>query len=105
MDKDKTTIKKQIVNHLGKVGIAIISVALLTPTAAQASDSAQTAKEVLATEGGKQALNQALKVARSKPALTVASTIVCAACIPVAGASASASMCIACGILIAKVIG
>ena len=57
------------------------------------------------SEGAKEALNQALKVARSKPALTVAAEINCAACTPVAGATASPALFIACGILLARAIG
>lgn len=37
----------------------------------------------------KEALNVALKMARSKPAITTATSIVCIACVPVAGAAAS----------------
>ena len=76
------------------------------PSPVSAADTAaDAAKTVAATEGGKAALNEGLKVAKSKPALTIAAGIVSAACISTAGATASASMCIACGILIAKVLG
>ena len=98
------SITKSAIKHLGQVGLAILSFTFLASPVA-ASDPAQVAKDTLATEGGKEVLNEALKVARSKPALSVATTIVCVACVPVAGASASASMCVACGILLAKVIG
>jgi hypothetical protein len=67
---------------------------------ALALDSADTAAQVIASESGKQALNGALKVARSKPVLSVAAAITCIACVPIAGAGASAGLCIACGILI-----
>ena len=60
---------------------------------------------MIGSEGGKEALNQALKVARSKPALSVAAGITCVACLPAAGAAASPGLCIGCGILLAKVIG
>jgi hypothetical protein len=68
---------------------------------AGASDAA---KDVVGAEGGKAALNEALKVARSKPAWSVAAGIVCLGCIPAAGIVASPAMYIACGILVAKVI-
>jgi hypothetical protein len=50
-------------------------------------------------------MNSALKAANSKPAMTGATSIVCLACVPLAGAAASPGMCIACGILIAKTLG
>jgi len=56
-------------------------------------------------ESGKEALNAALKTARQKPALSVAAAISCLACAPAAGIGASPSMCIACSILLAKVLG
>jgi len=55
--------------------------------------------------GGKEVLNAALKTARQKPALSVAAAITCLACAPAAGLAASPSMCVACGILLAKVLG
>ena len=93
--------KEHILKHFGQVGLAILSVALMSSPAV-VSDPAEVA---LAGEGGKAVLEQALKAAKSKPALILARTIVRASCIPVAGASASASMCITCGILLAKVMG
>jgi len=55
------------------------------------------------SEGGKDVLIQALKAAR-KPALRVATGITYVACLPLNGAPASRGLCIACGILIAKLI-
>nr|YP_010516882.1 hypothetical protein ON958_pgp036 [Haslea pseudostrearia]UXN44664.1 hypothetical protein [Haslea pseudostrearia] len=96
--------KKRILNHLGKVSLAILTVILMT-SPSLAVDQAQ----VLGAEGGsnaaKEALGGALKVAKSKPAMSVATGIVCLACIPAAGAGASPGLCIACGILIAKTFG
>jgi hypothetical protein len=63
------------------------------------------AKDVVGSEGGKAILNQTLQITRSKPALSIAAGITCIACIPIAVAAASPEVCIACGILIAKVIG
>lgn len=101
-------ISKRILKHLGKVGMSAVSVILLigsTGAPAAALNSTDASKDIFASEGGKEILSAALKVARSKPALSVAASIVCIACIPVAGVAASPGMCIACGILIAKTLG
>jgi hypothetical protein len=50
---------------------------------------------------GKEVLNTAVKVARSKPSLTIITGIVCATTISVT----STSLVIACGILILKTLG
>jgi uncharacterized Tic20 family protein len=98
--------KKKVLNHLSKVGMSMLSVSLLLgPSPVSAIDSADAAVQAVASEGGKEALNMALKVAKSKPALSVAAGITCIACIPVAGVAASPGLCIACGILIAKTLG
>lgn len=103
--KDKTR-KNRILKHLGNVRMAIVSIALTTSsTLAAPGDAASASSEVLGTEGSKEVLNTALKAARSKPALLVATTITCIAFIPVSGAAASPGLCIACGILIAKTFG
>lgn len=105
---NKKTIKKRILNHLGHVSLALLSVALMS-TPATASEPVGVIGETLGNEGGqaaaKEALNTLLKMTRSKPAMTMATGIVCVASIPVAGAAASPGMCIACGILIAKTFG
>jgi hypothetical protein len=93
---------------VGKFVLTLFSVAFVIGSAGiptRAIDTTQAAKDVVASEGGKAALNEAFKAARSTPALTVAAAITCCACIPVAGAAASPGLCIACGILIAKVLG
>ena len=63
----------------------------------------------VASEGGEKVVNEALggavKFAKSKPAMSTATGIVCLACIPLAGAAASPALCIACGILITKTFG
>ena len=95
--------KKKILNHLSKVGMSLLSVSLLlVSSSASATD---IAAQAATSEGGKEALNAALKLARSKPALSIAAGITCMACVPVAGVVASPGMCIACGILIAKTLG
>jgi hypothetical protein len=101
--KKKNSMKnsKRLLKHVGQVALGIIS-ATLVVSSAGASD---VANEALGSEGGKAAINQALKVARSKPALSVAAAIVCTACLPVAGVAASPALCVACGILFTKVIG
>lgn len=100
----KQSNKKRILKHLGSVGMAALSFSLMAPSAS-AIDPAEAAGQVVASEGGKAALNSALKVARSKPSMVAATTVVCVSCIPVAGVCASASMCVACGIMIAKTLG
>ena len=98
-------VRKKFVKHLGKVGIACFSLAITTslyPVAATAIDNSTIA---INNEAGKTVLNEALKVSRTKPALSLAAVIVCFACVPVGGLVASPAMCIACGILITKVIG
>jgi hypothetical protein len=99
--------RKKILNHLGKVGVSILSVSLLLGSSpASAIGSADAAAQAVASaEGGKEALNVALKIARSKPALSVAAGITCIACVPVVGVAASPGLCVACGILIAKTLG
>jgi len=93
--------KTRLARHLGKVSLAFLSFARMTHPA-QAVDPAT---QVLGHEGGKEALNTALKVARAKPTLSVAAAITCLACVPVAGVVTSPAMCIRCGILIAKTLG
>lgn len=102
--QQKISTKKRILKHLGKVVTTLVGVALL-PSISSANDSAETANQVLGNEGGKEALNTALKVAKGKPALSVATAIVCLACAPVSGVAASPALCISCGILLAKVLG
>jgi hypothetical protein len=92
--------KKNVKRHLGNVALAGLYLLLLSP--AVAIDNSTVA---INNEAGKTALGEALKVTRSKPGLSVAAVITCIACIPAAGAVASPAMCIACGILIAKVLG
>jgi hypothetical protein len=102
----KKSISKRLFKHLGQVTLGVFSATLMI-SPAKAIDAADAAKDVVGVgaEGGKAALNEAFKVARSKPALSVAAGIVCVGCMPAAGIAASPAMCIACGILVAKVIG
>ena len=100
-------MKKQM-KKIARIGFKLASIAIVIGSAgasAGAVEAKDAAKDVLATEGGKEALNQALKVSRSKPALSIAAAVTCLACFPAAGVGASASMCIACGILLAKTLG
>jgi hypothetical protein len=106
IEKQKKQIRsKRILKHLGKITMSLITVSLMTSPAL----AVDPAGEVIGSEAGrvvaKEAVNGALKLAKSKPAMTTATTIVCLACVPVAGAVASPGMCIACGILIAKTFG
>jgi len=104
----KDTNTKRILRHLGKVAMAAVSVGLMAPPSV-AIDPVEAASQAVGAEGGREAakgvLNSALKVAKSKPALSTATGIVCLACVPVAGAAVSPGLCIACGILIAKTLG
>lgn len=104
MVKLKEDRKKKVLKYLSNVGMAIVSLSLMT-SPASAVDPSDAAADAVASEGGKQAFNAALKVARSKPALLVATGITCIACVPIAGAAASPGLFIACGILIAKTFG
>lgn len=103
----KQNRKKRILKRLGKVVMAIITVSLMN-SPSLSLDSAEAASQAIRAEGGrkvtKEILYAALKMAKSKPAMSTATGIVCIACIP-AGASASPGLCIACGILIAKTFG
>ena len=106
----KKKLRRRVLTHLGKVGLAVVSLALVTsPTPAIAVEPTEAINQVMGSEGGsqiaKEALNAALKAAKSKPAMSTATGIVCLACVPAAGAAASPAMCIACGILIAKTFG
>lgn len=104
METKNKSRKKRLLKHLGNVGMAMLSFSLLTSPV-----SAVEPNEILGSESGRQAtkeaIDAALKMARSKPAMSAATTIVCLACLPAAGAVASPGMCIACGILIAKTFG
>ena len=104
----KKKYKKRVLKHLGKVGMALITLIVMN-SSASAIDPVEAANQAVGSEGGKEAakraLEGALKVAKSKPALSTATGIVCLACVPVAGAAASPGLCIACGILIAKTFG
>lgn len=95
-------VRKKATRHVGNVALACLSLVFLAPAGGALDHNTTLA---INNEAGKTALNEALKVARSKPALSVATIIVCAACPAVAGLAASPAMCVACGILIAKVIG
>ena len=100
--------KERVLGYLGNVAMAIITISLMR-SPASAIDPVEAANQAVGSEGGKEAakraLEGALKVAKSKPALSTATGIVCLACVPVAGAAASPGLCIACGILIAKTFG
>lgn len=110
VDSIKKSNKKRILKHLGNVCMAIISLSLITsPVFAADFSNSEAASQVLGSEGSKkvtkEVIDAALKMAKSKPAMTTATVIVCFSCIPVAGTAASTSLCIACGILIAKTFG
>lgn len=99
--------RKRILKYLGNVCMALVSISLMT-SPVRSVDPSEAANQVIGAEGGqkaaKEALDAALKMAKSQPAMTAATGIVCLACIPAAGVAASPAMCVACGILIAKTI-
>ena len=101
---EKKYRKRKVLKHLGKVGMAIVSLILMAPPVG-AIDPVEGANHVVASEGGKEALNTAARLARSKPALSTATVITCIACLPAAGVATSPGLCIACEILIAKTLG
>ena len=84
----KVKLSKKILNHLGKIGISAISATFVIVSAASTAPAvapADAAKDVV----GSESLNQAFKVARSKPALSIAAGITCVACMLAAGVGAS----------------
>lgn len=108
--KKNITRKQRLIQHSRNVAMALLSIVFMTaPAGAEdltdLSEAGKVANEVISSEGGKEIISTALKVARGKPALSVAGAITCLACVPVAGAASSPTICVACGILIAKVIG
>lgn len=85
---------------------AVITLATIPATNSVSANDIQPVPLSNSTlEGGKEAINAVLSGARKKPALGVAAAITCLACAPAAAVPASASMCVACGILLAKVLG
>ena len=99
--------KNKVVRRVGRFGLSIISTAFIMGSmgsAGIAADSPDAVSNMVKSESGKEALNTALKVCKGKPALSIAAGITCLACMPATG-PASPAMCVACGILITKVIG
>jgi len=70
-----------------------------------ANEKVEIAEAVIGSKGDKETIHTVLKVARSKPALSITVGIICLVCPLAVGTSASALMCVACGILLSKVIG
>ena len=72
-------------------------------------DAALSAGEVISSESDtkvvKVALDSALKLAKKKPVLNVATNIVLLATVPITGVAAGPRLFVACGILIAKTLG
>jgi hypothetical protein len=90
---------------LGKVCVGLVTGLIITPVISLAIEPVDTASQALGVEGGKEVVHSALKIARSRPSLALASVITCMACAPVAGVAVSPALCITCGILIAKTLG
>jgi hypothetical protein len=108
VDSRPSNKRKRILKHLGNVCMAFVSLSLIT-SPVSALDPVKASDQVIGSEGGtkatKAAIDIALTMAKSKPAMKTATAIVCLACIPLAGAAVSPGMCIACGILIVKTFG
>lgn len=95
--------KKKVLKSVAKAGLSIVYFSLLiAPAPASAID---TSSQIIGSDAAKGAVNGAFKLVRSKPVLVLAAVISCSACVPTVGVAASASMCVACGILIAKTVG
>jgi hypothetical protein len=107
--KTKNVLTSKVVKKVGKnilksaLVITLASVPVVYSSNAADMQAVPVSNSTI--EGGKEALNAALKTARQKPALAVAAAISCLACAPAAGLAASPSICVACGILLAKVLG
>jgi hypothetical protein len=80
---------------------AIIFATLLV----NANEKVEIAEAIIGSKGDKETIHTVLKVARSKPVLSITAGIICLACPLAVGTSASTLMCVACGILLSKVIG
>ena len=106
--KESKNYKKRVLKHFSAIGMAILTSSLMV-SSSFALDNVETATNIAASEGSKEAtkkaLDSALKLARTKPAMSTATGIVCLACIPLGGAAVSPGLCVACGILIAKTFG
>lgn len=107
--KTKNVLTSKVVKRAGKNVLKSALVITLASVPVVYSSNAAEIQPVPVSNstigGGKEALNAALKTARQKPALSVAAAITCLACAPAAGLAASPSMCVACGILLGKVLG
>lgn len=75
--------KRKIIKSVGRGALTFLSLCLIvSPVSAvePVSDITKVASETMVIEAGKEALNSALKIARTKPMLSVAGLIVCLAC-------------------------
>ena len=98
--------RKHALSHISSVGLAFLSLSLFVGAeSAVAVNSAEAVNSTASIETSKDAINSILKASRQKPAMLVATTIVCTACIPAAGAAFSPALCVACGLLFAKTFG
>ena len=98
-------IKKIALNHAKNVGLVLVSVIFMMPRSARALDPLEASSAVLASEGGKLALIEAVRFFRSKPGLAIATGIVCGSCLPLAGTPAVGVVNgIACGLLLGRLL-
>ena len=100
--------KKRSLGHLKKVGLALLTGSLMV-SPSFAVDPVEPVSQVIALEESrksvKMVIDSALNLTKGKPAMSLATIIVCGACLLVAGAPVSAGLCIACGVLITKTFG
>ena len=73
----------KLLKGIGKTSLSLLSAAsIIGSYGASAADNTEAAKTLLGEEGSKKAFNEALKMAKGKPAMSVASDIICLACNP-----------------------
>lgn len=80
----------------------------LPAKATDLNDGAKLANEVLGSKGAelafKEVMQGALKLARSKPSLIAATTLVCGASYPIPRAPTNWALAVACGILVSETL-
>ena len=108
-DSVRKSKRVKVLKHLGNVCMSVVWLALMTSPVVAIIDPSEAASQVIGSEGGavatKAVIQSTLAAARSKPAMSAATAIVCLACLPAAGVLASPGLCVACGVLIAKTLG
>ena len=83
-------IARKFLKYAGSVDLALASFVFISPPV-QALDLLKASSAVIATEGVKSALTEAVKFTKSRSGLGIAMIIVCGLCILTAGAPAAGS--------------